>query len=280
MMSMMSPEILMRIRHSLWTVVAGGVLLGLAGCNRVASDWKTAQAADTTESYQQFLQQHQDSEFAAQAQTRMRQLTEDREWQAASGQDTKEAYEQFLAQHADSKWAQEAHARLDNFQPTGVTAPAPLANAAPVPAAAPALAAPPPAAATEVVKPAPPVASKPAVSQPGSKSAPKPAAAAAKPPAKAPSKPAEKSAHTASNSGQHYAQLGAFSSRARAEEKWKTIHAQFAAELGSLKPHYSSSKSGSQVLYRLQVGLASSQQVQDLCAKLKKRSQVCIPVRD
>jgi len=270
----------MRIRHSLWTVVAGGVLLGLAGCNRVASDWKTAQAADTTESYQQFLQQHQDSEFAAQAQTRMRQLTEDREWQAASGQDTKEAYEQFLAQHADSKWAQEAHARLDNFQPTGVTAPAPLANAAPVPAAAPALAAPPPAAATEVVKPAPPAASKPAVSQPGSKSAPKPAAAAAKPPAKAPSKPAEKSAHTASNSGQHYAQLGAFSSRARAEEKWKTIHAQFAAELGSLKPHYSSSKSGSQVLYRLQVGLASSQQVQDLCAKLKKRSQVCIPVRD
>lgn len=261
----------MRIRHSLWTVVASGVLLGLAGCNRVASDWKTAQAADTTESYQQFLQQHQDSEFAAQAQTRMRQLTEDREWQAASGQDTKEAYEQFLAQHADSKWAQEAHARLENFQPTAPAAPAPLAAAAPAPASA---AAPAPAAATEVVKPAPPVASKPEASK---SVASKPAA---KPSAKTPSKPAEKSAHTASTSGQHYAQLGAFSSRARAEEKWKTIHAQFAAELGSLKPHYSSSKSGSQVLYRLQVGLASSQQVQDLCAKLKKRSQVCIPVRD
>ena len=261
----------MRIRHSRWTVVVGGVLLGLAGCNRVASDWKTAQAADTTESYQQFLQQHQDSEFAAQAQTRMRQLTEDREWQAASGQDTKEAYEQFLAQHADSKWAQEAHARLENFQPTGATAPAPLASAASVPAAAPA-----PAPTTEVVKPAPPVAAKPDAA----KSASKPAAAAAKPPVKTPAKPAEKSAHAAGTNGQHYAQLGAFSSRARAEEKWKTIHAQFASELGSLKPHYSSSKSGSQVLYRLQVGLASSQQVLDLCAKLKKRSQVCIPVRD
>lgn len=258
----------MRIRHSLWAVVAGGVLLGLAGCNRVASDWKTAQAADTTESYQQFLQQHQDSEFAAQAQTRMRQLTEDREWQAASGQDTKEAYEQFLAQHADSKWAQEAHARLENFQPTVPAAPAPLVAAAPAPAA------PAPAAATEVVKPVAPAAAKPA--------APKAEVhkAEAKPPVKTPSKPTEKSAHAASTSGQHYAQLGAFSSRARAEEKWKTIHAKFAAELGSLKPHYSSSKSGSQVLYRLQVGLASSQQVLDLCAKLKKRAQVCIPVRD
>ena len=271
----------MRIRHSLWAVVAGGFLLGLAGCNRVASDWKTAQAADTTESYQQFLQQHQDSEFATQAQARMRQLTEDREWQAASGQDTKEAYEQFLAQHADSKWAQEAHARLENFQPAVVTAPAPLANATPVPAAAPAPAA---ATATESVKPASPVTPKPAASKPASqleaKSDAKPGVAAAKPPAKSPSKSTEKSGHTASNNGQHYAQLGAFSSRARAEEKWKTIHAQFAAELGSLKPHYTSSKSGSQMLYRLQVGLASSQQVQDLCAKLKKRSQVCIPVRD
>jgi len=258
----------MRIRHCVLTVLLGGMLLGLAGCNRVANDWKTAQAADTTEAYQQFVQQHQDSEFAEKAQARMRQLAEDREWQAASGQDTKEAYEQFLAQHADSKWAQEAHARLDNFQQGAATAPPATGDASPAtpavvasqPAAAAATAAPAAAPAAAVAQAAPPASEKPAA-------------------AKSATKPATKTAHAASASGKHYAQLGAFSSRQRAEQEWKKIHARLGAELGSLQPHYSASKSGSQQLYRLQVGLASPQQVVELCAKLKKHSQSCIPVR-
>ena len=276
----------MRIRRCVLTVLLGGMLLGLAGCNRVANDWKTAQAADTTEAYQQFVQQHQDSEFAEKAQARMRQLAEDREWQAASGQDTKEAYEQFLAQHADSKWAQEAHARLDNFQQGAATAPPATGDASPAtpavvasqPAAAAATAAPAAAPAAAVAQAAPPASEKPAAAKSATESKPVAAKAAAST-AKSATKPATKTAHAASASGKHYAQLGAFSSRQRAEQEWKKIHARLGAELGSLQPHYSASKSGSQQLYRLQVGLASPQQVVELCAKLKKHSQSCIPVR-
>lgn len=268
----------MRIRHSVLAVVLGAALLGLAGCNRVDSDWKTAQAADTTEAYQQFLQQHQDSEFATQAQARMRQLAEDREWQAASGQDTKEAYEQFLAQHADSKWAQEAHARLDNFQQATAASPA---AAEPAEATAdPAVVANAPESVT-----APPAAA-PAV--PVAEARPKQSAstATAKPAAKntvakkpAPAKQADKPLRVASVSGMRYAQLGAFSSRERAEQEWKSLQSKLGAELGSLKPHYSTAKSGSQLRYRLQVGPSTPQQVADLCAKLRKHAQACIPAR-
>jgi hypothetical protein len=236
----------MRIRHCVSIVFLGSALLSLAACNRVGDDWKSAQAADTSESYQLFLQQHQDSEFATKAQERIRQLAEDREWQAASGQDTQEGYQQFLAQHAESKWAQEARARIENFQQaeTAVAAPAIAATA-------------------------PAVVSGPA---------PEPTALTA--PAKvAVAKPATRPIRVATVSGTHYAQLGAFSSRERAEREWQTLHTRLGAELGSLQPHYSTGKSGSQLLYRLQVGVASAQQLVDLCARLKKRSQACIPSR-
>ncbi len=260
----------MRIRHCVLTVLLGSALLGLAACNRVGGDWKSAQAADTSEAYQQFLQQHQDSEFATKAQERIRQLAEDREWQAASGQDTQEGYEQFLAQHAESKWAQEARARLENFQQAATAAAAPAtAEAAPaVTGAAPEAAV---AATAAAVKPAPPP--KPAVAA-------QPVTAKAAP-AKAPvaAKPAAKPIRVATVSGTHYAQLGAFSSRERAEQEWKTLHTRLGAELGALQPHYSTGKSGSQLLYRLQVGMTTPEQVSDLCARLKKRSQACIPSR-
>ena len=83
----------------------------------------------------------------------------------------------------------------------------------------------------------------------------------------------------ASVSDMRYAQLGAFSTRERAEQEWKSLHSRLGAELGSLQPHYSTGKSGSQLLYRLQVGMANPQQVMDLCAKLRKLSQACIPSR-
>lgn len=115
----------------------------LAGCSRVADDWKAAQSADTSEAYRDFLQQHAGSDHAAEAQTRIKQLAEDRDWQQAAALDTRDAYEQFVAQHADGKWAQEARVRIENFQlgekpepAARVTAPATTAPAAAVPTAA------------------------------------------------------------------------------------------------------------------------------------------------
>ncbi len=104
-------------------------LLVLSGCSREKSDWRSAQAADTTESYEQFIAEHPDSTLVASARERLEQLAEDEDWRSAAAVDSTEAYQQFLAQHPGGKWAKEAQVRIDNFgQP---------ASAAAAPAAAP-----------------------------------------------------------------------------------------------------------------------------------------------
>ena len=54
----------MRTSRLLPIIVAAAAVLLLPGCSRVKDDWKAAQGADTSEAYQDFLQQHPDSEFA------------------------------------------------------------------------------------------------------------------------------------------------------------------------------------------------------------------------
>jgi hypothetical protein len=125
------------------------IALALAGCSREREDWRSTQAADTAEAYQQFLQQHPNSSHDAEAQARVKQLLEDRDWKVAAAADTRDAYEQFLSQHPDSKWAQEARIRIENFAQSaqaktpaaGETAPTVTPSTA-APKAAPAPAAP------------------------------------------------------------------------------------------------------------------------------------------
>jgi SPOR domain len=90
-------------------------LLTLAGCSREKSDWRSAQAADTSESYQQFIAAHPDSTLIATARERLNQLAEEKDWRTAAAADTREAYQQFLASYPSGKWAKEAQVRIDNF---------------------------------------------------------------------------------------------------------------------------------------------------------------------
>lgn len=242
----------MRTKRVVLMAIGVCLTLAIAACSRVSDDWRSAQAADTTEAYQHFLQQHADSEFGTQAQERIKQLAEDRDWQQASTLDTRDAYEQFVGQHADGKWAQEARVRIENFQlaagapPAAAgTAPAPATDAA-MPAAAPAAPAPAPAA-----KPAP-----------------------AKPAASKLAKPATNESAKASVG--HYAQLGAFSSEANAESEWHKVSTRWPKLLGALKPHYAAGKSSGKTVYRLQVALPSRDKALALCAALKKQSQPCV----
>lgn len=101
-------------------------LLALAGCSRERGDWRSAQAADTPESYQQFIDEHPDSSHVATARERLQQLAEEEDWRAAAVTDTREAYQKFLQQHPGGRWATEAQVRIDNF-----------AASAPVPGGAP-----------------------------------------------------------------------------------------------------------------------------------------------
>jgi cell division septation protein DedD len=253
-------------------VLALGVL-ALAGCSRESADWKSASAADTTEAYQQFLQQYPKSAQSAQAQARIKQIGDDHDWQAAAAADTRDAYEQFVAQHADSKWAQEARIRIENFAQSGVA----HGSAAAASASAASVAAGNAAANGAAAAAAPQVASGPAAAaSPGAPVSASPAAMAAPP---STSKPSGHAARVASKAARgHFAQLGAFRSKERAEAAWKKLEARYPTELKALKPHVVAGNSKNGPVYKLRVGMASSSDARSLCATMKKHAQACVAV--
>ena len=241
----------MRKSHIGLIVLLTTVTFIIAGCSHVGEDWKAAQAADTTEAYQDFLRQHPDSEYGVAAQERVRQLAEDRDWQQASKADTLDAYQQFVAVHADGKWAQEARVRIENFQLSAGGQAPPSVPGTEGGANAPAAAA---AAAASTPQPKPSASSK-AAAHSGSTAA------------------------ASNSSGKHLAQLGAYSSKASAESAWHQISGRFPTQLKSLQPHYATATTtGSKSLVRLQVSVPSTQRAHELCAELKKQSQACIPL--
>jgi hypothetical protein len=85
------------------------------GCSSERRDWRSAQAADTIESYGRFLASHPEGELAADARLRITQLAEERDWKRAVEADTAYSYERFLAAHPNGKWAQEARIRAESF---------------------------------------------------------------------------------------------------------------------------------------------------------------------
>lgn len=255
------------IRIGNWLAVAVAALC-LAACSPEAGDWRNAQSADSIEAYDGFIAKYPQSEFAAQARERTKQLAEERDWQAATSADTADAYQQFLSQYPEGKWAQEARVRIENFnvmQGGAAAAAAPAAAAPPTPepaeasgsAASPA---PPPAAA----KPAPAPA-KPAVVE-------KPA-----PAAKPATQPAPKPAASTAASGGHRVQLGAFSTEAKAREAWQAARSRYAG-LRDLKPQIAPRSAGGSTLYRLQAGVRSEADARTLCAALAQGGQACLYV--
>src|SRR6202140_5946572 len=91
------------------------LLLGIGGCSRQQSDWEKTRAANTTNSYEQFIKKYPNGEFTAQAQARVKELYEERDWQKARDADTQEAYQAFLKQYPEGKWTEEARIRVENF---------------------------------------------------------------------------------------------------------------------------------------------------------------------
>jgi cell division protein FtsN len=109
-------------------------LLALTACSREKSDWRSAQAADSPESYEQFIAEHPESTLVTTARERLQQLAEEKDWRAAAQTDSREAYQQFLAQYPAGKWAKEAQVRVDNFAAaTAGAASAPAGEGASVP---------------------------------------------------------------------------------------------------------------------------------------------------
>jgi hypothetical protein len=101
--------------HKSALVVLIGIAACLGACSSEHRDWRSAQSADTLESYGRFLSEHPEGELAADARTRMAQLAEERDWTRAMQADTAGAYERFLAQHPNGRWAHEARIRAETF---------------------------------------------------------------------------------------------------------------------------------------------------------------------
>src|SRR5277367_4687849 len=91
------------------------LVLAVCGCSRQQSDWEKTRAANSTDSYEQFIKKYPSGEFTAQAQARVKELYEERDWQKARDADTQEAYQAFLKQYPEGKWTEEARIRVENF---------------------------------------------------------------------------------------------------------------------------------------------------------------------
>ena len=235
-----------------------------AGCSREQQDWRSAEAADTSEAYGRFVEVHPESELATQARARIAQLEEERDWKHAGSVATLEAYRGFLAEHPRGKWSEEARIRIEGFSLGSAPRTAPQSSAAaslqkgPSGVSALQLArGPTPRGAPGETPPPAPV--KLARAEPGELS---PVAARKAPPAPS----------------AYGVQLGAFGSEQSADRAWQRLQGRFGAQLGGLSPRIVPSTTASGPLYRLQAPAAGEAQARALCDSLKERSQACVPV--
>src|SRR6267378_2221430 len=243
------------------TFRAGGVALIAvlatlaAGCSREQQDWRSAEAADTREAYGRFVEQHPDSELAAQARARLAQIAEERDWVEAGTVATAEAYRAFLGQHPSGKWSEEARIRIEAFALGSAPRLAPRTPAQPGGAAQ----GPSGVRALQLATAtAPPTVhdAKPAAAQ----------LLRAEPVARAPA-------------NAYGVQLGAFGSEASADREWRRLQGRFGAQLGGLAPRIvAASNNTSGQLYRLQAPAAGEAQARALCDSLREQSQSCVPV--
>jgi cell division septation protein DedD len=238
-----------------------------AGCSREQQDWRSAEAADTSEAYGRFVEQHPASELATQARARLAQLAEERDWTQAGILASADAYRAFLAQHPSGKWSEEARIRIEAFALGSAPRLAPPTRVQPggAPQGPSGVRALQLATAT-----APPTvheaAAVPKVAQ----------LIRAEPAEPAPERDRSTAAGTRGNS--YGVQLGAFGSEASADREWRRLQGRFGAQLGGLSPRIVAASDTSGQLYRLQAPAAGEAQARALCDSLRERSQPCVPV--
>ena len=242
------------------------LLLGISGCSRQQSDWEKTRAANTTDSYEQFIKKYPSGEFTAQAQARVKELYEERDWQKARDADTQDAYQAFLKQYPEGKWTEEARIRVENFTlaqapSNGAPAGTEAGNTAGSPAGGT------PAAAGAAAPNTTPAATKPSAAAPAMTASPAMTGAPVK------------AAKPAARSGDHGVQLGAFKSNAdAAKRRWAHLDKEYPKLLAGLSPTVAPRKTASGTLYRLQVVGLTEKHARGICKSLKAKSQACVVI--
>jgi cell division septation protein DedD len=245
--------------------------IGLCGCSRQQSDWQKTRETNTPEAYEQFVKKYPSGEFTAQAQSRLKELYDDRDWQKARDADTPEAYQAYLNQYPEGQSATEARNRLENFSmaqsPAGTPSAPGTAPEAPAAAAGSAAGSP----ADEVPAASPPAARRSATLAPAPaparhKTAPAVAAVATtRPPMEA--------------AGDYALQLGAFrSGSAAANKHWERLRKDYPNLLAGLNSKVVPKKTASGTLYRLEAPGLTESHARKICKDLKAKSQPCFIV--
>ena len=284
-------------RVALLTLLAGMA----AACSQEQQDWRSAEAADSAEGWQRFVDQHPDSELVNQARNRIAQLEARRDFQHAERIGTVDAYRDFLTHHPSGRWSEHARIRIESFSlgstprieppPTpeeaaaftssGVRALRLATAALPAdaaggdssqPAAVQAAVIPAAAAQTDAKESLAP--RNEALREPSERSRAVPGEAAQLP-EDAMVKPA---AATEIGQAGYGVQLGAFGSEASADREWHRLQGRFGAELGNLSPRIVIAESDARQFYRLQVPASGEAQARALCDSLKEQAQACVPV--
>jgi outer membrane protein assembly factor BamD (BamD/ComL family) len=88
----------------------------LAGCSQAASDWKQADSQNTVAGYQQFLQQHPDSEHANAARERVAAMQDDEAWTAAKATNTVDSYQTYLTSQPKGLHSGEANTQITDLK--------------------------------------------------------------------------------------------------------------------------------------------------------------------
>jgi uncharacterized protein len=238
---------------------ATAALLALAACSAEQQDWRSAEAAGTSEAYQHFLEQHPDSELAAKARERVVDFAEERDWSQASKLATADAYRGFLAAYPNGRWAQEARIRVESFALGSIPRMAPQAPGQTASRAS----------GVNILRLASAASQAPAGV---------PAAAAPSAGGAASTAPAESSAAGSAYGSRYAVQLGAFGTAAGADREWQRLQTRFGSQLSGLSPQVVSAGTAAGPLYRLQAPAAGEAQARAICDSLRAQSQPCVPV--
>jgi SPOR domain len=94
-------------------IVAAGALVA---CSSAQQDWNKASGQNTLAAYQEFLNQHPNSDFAGQAQSRITALRDDQAWTQAQNTNTAEAFRQYLNSQPNGQHAAESRERITAFE--------------------------------------------------------------------------------------------------------------------------------------------------------------------
>ena len=261
----------------------------LGGCAD-RREWRDAQSADTIESYEAYLTDRPQGDYAAPAQRRLAELKEARDWDIATQRDTAEAYRAFIDAWPRGRWVSEARIRIQNYlldpMPPAVEDVRPPTEAdeaaAAAAGAASATAAPPPADAVPAPADAAPTPADdalfdaPATTSPPESAAPAPARPASPASPAVPAQPAVPAKPGEPTPVSHRIQLGAFGSREQAQAEWgqaRNRHRELQGLVPLLTPVTAADGSA---MWRLQAGVVSESRAREICDTLQVARQPCV----